>query len=99
MKGRRMVGGLGAGLFLLALLLVAGFAGHGEAREIPGLQQIQRGVWQETTPFKSYTTYRLLCVGGLEFLAMEGYAWGESSATSSQIIQVLDQNGKPKVCQ
>lgn len=89
---------IGTGLFVGAALL-PGLPSPGQAREMPGLQQIQRGAWQESNPFKSYTTYRRLCIGDMEFVSMEGYGWGESSATSSQIIQVLDTSGKPKACQ
>ncbi len=92
---RRLFVGLG----VVAAGLSLGFVASVEAREVAGMQQVQRGAWQETTPLKSYTTYRQLCIGGLEFLSMEGYGWGESSSTSSQIIQVMDTSGKPKVCQ
>jgi hypothetical protein len=98
MKKRILVCRLLIGLGVLAASLGVGISSS-EAREVPGLQQIQRGVWQESTPFKSYSVYRSLCIDKLVFLSMEGYAWGESSSTSSQLIQVIDATGKPKVCQ
>lgn len=97
-KGRwaiRLVVGFG----MVAALAASGWVIRAEARDVTGVQDIQRGAWQETTPLKSYTTYRLLCVDGMSFLSMEGYGWGESSSTSSQLVQVLDKTGQPKTCQ
>ncbi len=98
MKKRILSARLLVGLVFLSATLSMGLVSMVEARDVPGLQQIQRGAWQETTPLKSYTAYRRLCVDGLEFLSMEGYGWGQSSSASSQIIQVMDKTGKPKTC-
>ncbi len=99
MKKKTLASRLFVGLGVMSVVLLAGLTARLEARDIPDMQQIQRGVWQESTPFKSYTAYRRLCVDGLEFLTMEGYGWGENSSTSSQIIQVKDKNDKPKTCE
>ncbi len=99
MKRGKFVRCFVVGLGVMSATLLTGFVQNSEARDVPGLQQIQRGAWQESTPMKSYTVYRNLCIDKLQFLTMEGYAWGQSSSTSSHMIQVMDANGKPKTCQ
>lgn len=99
MKKRVLATRFLVGLGFLAATFLPGSASTVEARDVAGVQQIQRGSWQESTPLKSYTIYRQLCIDGMGFLAMEGYGWGESSSTSSQIIQVMDKTGKPKSCE
>ncbi|MFZ5775206.1 MAG: hypothetical protein ACOY3Z_06965 [Thermodesulfobacteriota bacterium] len=61
--------------------------------------EIERGRWTtEDANFPHRKTYRLLCVGGMEFLSMEGYGGGQSTTTAVAIIQVMDRSGKPKEC-